>query len=241
MDEMSWLSSDALRRAAGERPFARGAEYHALGQVLSLAEYRGAIAAVVQGARRYRVLLRSDGRGIAGRCNCPAADGGACCKHCVAAGLAYLDGQSRRESRQPVTLPVVLEDVAARLRARPHDELVELLLAEALESEGLRERLLLDAANHTGKPIEIESYLRAVELALSKALWSEGDEAGQTYLIELKDSLGRLAAAARWDDLRTIVAHALELLAASKRPSPAAIERLRTFSEWLRRFPGKNA
>lgn len=257
MDEMSWLNLEALRHTSGEQVFARGAEYHALGQVLSLAEYRGRVAAVVQGARRYRVLLWSGDREIAARCACPAADGGACCKHCVAAGLAFLDRQARQMGNQttarsplkpqtvapaalpitlPVTLPVTLEDAAAWLLARSHDELVELLLAEALENEGLRERLLLDAANCTGKPIDIESYRRAVELALSKALWSEGIEVGQSYLYDLKASLSNLAAAARWADLRAIVAHTLETLAASPRPSPASAEKLRAFSAWLRQL-----
>lgn len=241
MEEIAWLNLEVLRQAAGERAFARGAEYQTLGQVLFLAEYRGAIAAVVQGARRYRVLLRSDGQGIVAQCNCPAADTGACCKHCVAVGLACLERQARRQSNDSNILPPVsLFDVAARLRALPHDELVELLLTEALASQELRQRLLLDTANHTGQPIEIESYMRAVELALSKALWSEGEGPGQVYLIELKALLSQLAEAARSDDLRLIVAHALQLLAMSKRPSPAAIEKLRTFSAWLRQFPAAN-
>jgi uncharacterized Zn finger protein len=237
MEEVSWLNPDALRQAAGELSFARGAEYYALGQVLSLAEYRGAIAAAVQGTRRYQVLLRGGGpehpRAILARCNCPAADGGArCCKHCVAVGLAFLDQPAR-----PTSSPAVaLADAADWLGARPQGELVDLLLAEALESESLRERLLLEAANHTGKPIALEPYRRAVELALSKALWSEGEEAGQLYLIELKASLGNLAAARRWEELRAIVAHTLALLEASKRPSPAAIEKLRAFSKWLRQL-----
>ena len=231
-ERFSWLSPDALRQAAGEGAFARGAEYHALGQVLSLAEYDGAIAAVVQGARAYRVLLRAGAQGIAGRCNCPVGDRGACCKHCVAAGLGFLEKQRRPESRQEV----VLADAAIHLRVRSRDELVELLLAEALESRRLRERLLLDAANRTGKPIEIRAYLRAVELALSEALWSEGDEAALIYLIELKTSLDCLVDAARWDDLRAIVPHARALLAISKGLPPASTKMLREFSHWLHHF-----
>lgn len=228
--DIPWLTRESLRRAAGEQAFARGEEYLALGQVLSLAAWRDAVAAVVEGARPYRVLLRGGGdTGLAARCDCPAADRAGCCKHCVAAGLAYL--------REPERLDRVrLVDAADCLRARSHDQLVELLLAEALVSESLRERLLLEAANHTGKSIEIESYLRAAELALSKAVWSDGDEAGLRYLSRLKTSLGHLADAGREDDLRTIVDHALHLLAASQRPSPASLERLREFSAWLRRL-----
>lgn len=244
---MSWLNMEALRHAAGERVFERGAEYHALGQVLSLVEYRGRVAAVAQGGRPYRVLLWRGDRGIAVRCACPAAEGGACCKHCVAAGLALLDRQAWQAgnpapAQSPLNphtgasaaLPVTLEDAASRLRARSHDELVELLMAEALENEGLRERLLLDAANYTGKPIDIESYRRAVELALSNALWSEGADAGHAYLFDLKNSLSNLAAAERWADLRAIITHAHEMLATTKRPSPASAEKLRAFSAWLR-------
>lgn len=234
-DRFSWLTPETLRQAAGEGAFARGAEYHALGQVLSLAEYDGAIAAVVQGARAYRVLLRGGARGIAGRCNCPIGDRGAFCKHCVAAGLGFLEKQSRPESRQEV----VLADAAIHLRLRSRDELVELLLAEALESPRLRERLLLDAANRTGKPIETRAYLRAVELALSEALWSEGDEAAPIYLIELKTSLDCLVDAARWDDLHAIVPHALALLAISNGLPPAPTELLREFSRWLHRLQSR--
>lgn len=225
-----WLDREALRRVAGERTFARGAEYHALGQVLSLAEYRGVIAAVVQGTRPYRVQLRAAANGILSRCDCPAADRGESCKHAVAAGLAFLEARERRGTGDLVAL----DDVADRLRDRTQEDLVALLLDEALESRRFRDRMLLDAANRTGKSIDLDSYLRALDLALSGAVWNEGEEAGEVYLIQLKSSLGALVDAARWNDLRPLLDHGLKLLADSKRPSPASQESLRAFYGWLR-------
>lgn len=41
------LTRDGLLEAAGEAVFRRGAEYHSLGQALSLAEYKSVLTAAV--------------------------------------------------------------------------------------------------------------------------------------------------------------------------------------------------
>ncbi len=231
------MTRDGLLEAAGEAVFRRGDEYHSLGQVLSLAEYGGTVTAVVHGARRYRVTLRRNGSDIVYDCNCPAGDGGRCCKHCVAAGLAYLDRQSRAE----VNGEVSLDDVEIWLGSQRPERLVELLMAEALGNEGLREKMLIEAAAGGGKRIGLDGYHRAVDLVLSKALWNGGSETGQEHLAELKASLNRLLSAGRRDEFREVADYALSLLASTNsgtRPTPESMERLREFAGWLKGLIG---
>jgi uncharacterized Zn finger protein len=230
------LSLDELRRIAGDSVFSRGEEYCAMGQVLWLAECRGQVAAVVQGSRPYHVRLEiSHGQSVIGICSCPAGDTGAFCKHSVAVALAWIQ-QAAKTDKQKKSRQVSLVDVEAWLRARPQEELIEFLVHEALNNYSMRERLMLAAANETGQGIDLGSYRRAIALSLSTALWSEGEDAGQAYLTDLKASLSNLAQAARWIDLQQLVEYAQHLLASDSRPSPQAVAKLRTFSDWLRRL-----
>src|SRR4030065_1343456 len=86
----------SLRSMAGARSFDRGEEYSTDGQVGALVEHQGTIAAKVQGTRSYRVKLWAENGELRFSCTCPVGADGAFCKHCVAAGLSWVEGRDLR-------------------------------------------------------------------------------------------------------------------------------------------------
>jgi uncharacterized Zn finger protein len=85
------LTRDAMLELAGKTYFERGEGYHRGGHVSALVEHEGVIVAKVAGTEDYRVRLWAED-GLAFSCDCPLGLDGEFCKHCVAAGLAWLDG-----------------------------------------------------------------------------------------------------------------------------------------------------
>lgn len=89
------LSEAGIRALADDRIFARGDGYCARGNVLELARRGEVLHALVAGHRddpyHVQVLVRGDR--ILARCDCPyAGEWGECCKHMVAALLAFVRG-----------------------------------------------------------------------------------------------------------------------------------------------------
>jgi uncharacterized Zn finger protein len=85
------VTRDALLDLAGERYFKRGEDYHRGGHVHDLVEHDGVVVARVAGTEDYGVRLWAE-NGFAYSCDCPLGLDGEFCKHCVAAGLAWLEG-----------------------------------------------------------------------------------------------------------------------------------------------------
>jgi uncharacterized Zn finger protein len=81
------LTEPVLKELAGERAFARGAEYFASGLVSGLRDHRGAITGRVRGTYYYSVKLWEAENRIASECSCPIGQDGGFCKHCVAVGF----------------------------------------------------------------------------------------------------------------------------------------------------------
>src|SRR4030065_989066 len=140
----SVLDRLSLRRMAGARSFERGEEYFADGQVGALVEHEGTIAAKVQGTRSYRVKLWAENGELGFSCTCPVGADGAFCKHCVAAGLSWVEG------RHPVTHgtsrwkpAVTMQAVRAHLTTLDKGALAGMLVEQAMEDDRLRERLLM--------------------------------------------------------------------------------------------------
>lgn len=136
LDLAAAVTESLLLAAAGERAFARGVAYFEAGAVTGLVVTDGTINARVEGDAEYAVQLWAESGSLGWSCTCPVGDQGDCCKHVVAAGLAWL-------ARRSAT-PVVDDDLAAIrdwLGHATHEQLVELLLEEALESTALRRRL----------------------------------------------------------------------------------------------------
>jgi uncharacterized Zn finger protein len=162
------LDRRSLRRMAGARSFERGEDYFDSGQVHALAEFEGTIAARVSGTRDYRVKLWVGAGGLEFSCTCPVGTDGAFCKHCVAVGLAWLaqGSEAGARSRKRVKSSVSMKDVRGYLAGQGQDTLVAMLMAQAMGDERLRRGLLLKAAKHGRKGLDVNSYLAAIDTAV---------------------------------------------------------------------------
>jgi len=137
-------SPQRLRGLAGAASYERGEEYAREGRVKRLSVGEDAATATVTGTAPYRVALRLDpAGGLQGSCSCPVGETGAFCKHCVALGLAVTGRDDAGH-----------DELRAYLAARPHDELVELVLGAIGRDPVLRDGVRLDMAAHTGDAIQ---------------------------------------------------------------------------------------
>lgn len=165
----SVLTRDALRLLAGERSFSRGAAYSAEMRVEGLCEDGESILAEVNGTHEYHVELWAEDGTLQYDCDCPVGMDGACCKHCVAVGLAWLEQQSgamNSRSACASSAAVSLDDVRAYLRTLTPDALVELMMAQVKHDADLREQLLLRVARTAARGIDLSTYRRAIDRAI---------------------------------------------------------------------------
>src|SRR5262245_38375335 len=108
-------TADELRDLAGGAGFARGERYAKSGAVESLARDADRIVAQVAGGSLYDVELRLDDDGhVVSECSCPAASGGAFCKHAVAVALVAASGVTPPPPPRPRNPDPTLADVRAR-------------------------------------------------------------------------------------------------------------------------------
>jgi uncharacterized Zn finger protein len=163
------LTRDALWELAGARSFERGEDYFEAGQVTTLVEHGGKLNATVQGTENYRVELWAQTGELDYFCSCPMGKDGAFCKHCVAAGLAWLassPGNAPMRKTKAADTPVVTLDDARRWLAKQEkSKLVEMLLDQAATDADLRERLLLKAAKGFGKKANVTAVRQALDRA----------------------------------------------------------------------------
>lgn len=145
---MVWFTEDDLRRAAGDRSFARGRDYvDAVGDVQPTAY---GVRATVRGKDGYEVWLGREAGALAGECSCPFGVEGNFCKHCVAIGLVLLaDGGQGMVGSADSADHV---DLGGYLRSLEVRELVDLLLAQAKRDPALFRQLTLRAAGTSGAP-----------------------------------------------------------------------------------------
>ena len=178
------FTHEKLRKLAGDRAYERGEVYARNGRVGEIAEDGGHLTASVTGDMRYRISLRVSAAKITYACTCPVGDDAASCKHCVALGLCWLDqgagtgaatNRPRGESspkrgasgkRRVAARPLTTKDVRAHLAALPTSTLVELVTQQAMEHDGLRQRLLLDAAKSSGGDARFHTYRQALSAAI---------------------------------------------------------------------------
>lgn len=159
------LTRDALAGLAGELSFARGEEYAASGRVRRVLEDAGtgAVTAVVRGTSDYHVRLWAEGRSLEGECTCPYAADGMFCKHCVAAGLAWLEGRAQRLEAGPRA-----RDFAQLLRDLDREQLARILTEEADEHPDMVERLAARAARESATGTDVvRLHRRLIDRALA--------------------------------------------------------------------------
>lgn len=153
------LSLSNLRELAWGRSFERGEEYAADGLVHALRTTTDAIAAKVSGTRTYRVKLRAVNGEIDHDCNCPVGMDGLFCKHCVAVGLAWLDGGGIEPEGGTSDLEIYLESLDKKA-------LIALLLERAEEDDRLYRRLEIQCAGASNDGPDLAAFRGAFDDAL---------------------------------------------------------------------------
>lgn len=84
------LTRETLQSLTSATTFARGVAYYEQGRVSAVTVTDTQLRATVQGGQLYQVEFWLRGGVLHFSCTCPFAAEGACCKHCVAAGLARM-------------------------------------------------------------------------------------------------------------------------------------------------------
>ncbi|HET6169420.1 MAG TPA: SWIM zinc finger family protein [Terracidiphilus sp.] len=134
---------------AGKAAFERGRGYHAGGRVVLSKVAGAALIGNAHGTETYRLWLKREGGDWQWACDCPAADGGAFCKHLVAAVLTARDeveGEEARPSSKSSkrhAAPARKDELLAFLRTQPAARLAGWLHALAGEDGDIEKRLLL--------------------------------------------------------------------------------------------------
>jgi uncharacterized Zn finger protein len=155
------ISRTTLGDLAGNAAFQLGEHYFAAGAVGALSASQEGISARVQGTRTYRVELRIDDGALTGACNCPRADDGYFCKHCVALGLAWLaenvvlpqPSPAKGRRRDPFA------DIRQYLGTLTPQALIDIVLDVTQRDDRLYRSLLLKADRSAGGA-NISSTLR---------------------------------------------------------------------------------
>jgi uncharacterized Zn finger protein len=162
----AFLERRNLHRMAGAVSFERGEDYFLNGQVKALAEYEGTITAKVQGTRPYRIKLRIEEDALEYSCTCPMGADGEFCKHCVAVGLTWLEGQSKSPKQGKAQQGVTMDDVRAYLLGQEKNALVEMLVSRATDDDRLRQSLFIQAAKKSSKGLNLAAYRHAIDDAV---------------------------------------------------------------------------
>jgi uncharacterized Zn finger protein len=198
------MSEQNLRETAGGVYFERGAAYYRDGKVRSLAVDALGATAVVDGSRPYRVRLAVRGQTVFGDCNCPMGDDGLFCKHCVAAGLAWIDASpaTTNAAGEPAGVAEEAEDGETKARgdgklrpfllAQDRGWLADRLLEAAGQSIAIRAQLLVDAGAEPVDVLDLTDYEN--EVGNSIGIGEFTDWCGMTaYLRGVDIALGKVA------------------------------------------------
>jgi tetratricopeptide (TPR) repeat protein len=202
---------ETLRKLAGDRSFARGKDYFRDGcvQILSLGSKR--VVAEVSGTEDYRTVLTGRGEDIDGECSCPAFEDQGFCKHMVATALAANAAGDGAEGEANAALSRIRE----HLKAKPRDQLVDIILDLAEEDAELFRKLDLDSAivgaddatleKRLQKAIDAATRIRTYVDYRAARDWSAGVEAAL-------DAVADIARGPRANVALRLAEHAIELI-----------------------------
>lgn len=184
------ITENALRTLAGEKSFQRGAAYFARGSVISLVDTGETVKARVVGSDEYKVSLSANGKSLAHTCTCPVGEDGEFCKHAVAAGLAWLARRQGGSAGAGYTGKTDFDAIRTHLEGLERKTLVELLMEQVAEDDGLRSRLSVRTARKGGAADDP----RALKDTVRKALAVQGftDYHGMRKLIERAQPVAEL-------------------------------------------------
>jgi tetratricopeptide (TPR) repeat protein len=161
------ISRATLGNLAGNAAFQLGEQYFAAGAVGALSASQEDISARVKGTRTYRVELRIEDGALTGVCNCPRADDGYFCKHCVALGLAWLaenavlpqPGPAKGRRRDPFA------DIRHYLSKLTPQALIDIVLDVTQRDDRLYRSLLLKADRSAGGTNLASTLRQAIDRA----------------------------------------------------------------------------
>lgn len=156
------LQRASVRRFAGPSSFSAGEDYAAAGTVRVTAQDATTVTAKVQGTRLYDVRLREDDGDLAHECSCPIGQRGNFCKHCVAVA-AEVGGWGHASRSRPA---VTMDDVRDHLMSWKKQHLVSLIVEQAEEDDGLRNRLLMQVAGQQPGGPDVETFKAALRDAI---------------------------------------------------------------------------
>lgn len=192
----SLITCDLLLDMARDATYGRGHAYAQDGRVRELSVQDGVLTARVEGSEAYRVRLFRQGTKLDFDCTCPMGNELRFCKHCVAAGLAWLMAQGTPvDGGSPAgTAPAEdsLERISKFLNGLDAPALRELLLAEARSDEALCERLLREAAR-AADPAAVKRLRAAIDRATRTSGFVDHDEV-PSFAAGLNDVANGLAA-----------------------------------------------
>ena len=164
------ITKAQLKQLTDAKSWKRGEDYHHNGNVVSLLEDKNIVIGKVQGTRNYTVKLWIEDGQLDGTCDCPMGEAGVFCKHCVAAGLTYIEGQVKPARRKGPSrtndaedkLVVTTDDVRSYLSEQKTDTLVELIIEQMIEDDGLRRRLMIKAARYRQKGPDVKAMRKLI-------------------------------------------------------------------------------
>jgi len=155
------LNLRKIRALAGKVWFARGEAYYQQGRVTELSEHNGKLSAIVTGTEDYRVRLWTEDNELGYSCTCPLGDDEQFCKHCVAAALAWL-APAQNEGDAPQRTKPPKNDLRAFLEEQEKEGLIAMLLREAENNRGARERLQLEAARRKVSGVDLRTFRKSI-------------------------------------------------------------------------------
>lgn len=169
------LSRTELCGMADPRSWERGVTYFEEDRVHGVVRDGTTVVASVEGQQMYRVRLSLQEGNLFADCSCPMGRAGVFCKHCVAVGLAWIQGPLEATSRAGSAeseggLPdaAALDDLSTDLdRIREHlsqlepSTLVEMFVEQALWDDNLLRRLTMAAAS-SDEAVDMKTMRHAI-------------------------------------------------------------------------------
>ncbi len=201
-----------IKRAAGDRSFARGLEY--LGAVEDIYIGSKEITASVYGNGEYRVSLAfGDEEGLTGDCTCPYGREGFFCKHCVAVGLAVLK-MGDDLPRQIEASRAGWHALESWLESLSKEELLAELLTALGEHRDLRRSFELRAASVNADAVAVRRAVRDLIVLPRRGYVSYDEAYGYARDVhKAATAIGDLIVAGGAEDAIGIAREAIDLLA----------------------------
>jgi uncharacterized Zn finger protein len=162
------LTSALIRGLAEDRYYERGLAYLQQGKVTSLQLDGSRIRAVVAGNEDYDVVFGTRENRLDYRCSCPLGGDGEFCKHCVAAGLAWLKQKSKpaKAQKKGSSAGISSQDIAAALQQEEKETLVGWIVQWAEEDDAFQRKVVRAAAPR----LDSSGLIAQTKAALQKAL-----------------------------------------------------------------------